>query len=96
MCLHRKSPQPRRSCAPSAQHAEGVSLQPLQRALSLVRDNLTEAEAGTAPPVDQGEQIKQITRELDTMVVEAEKVAGLSRPMRCTTSNCLRINASRC
>jgi uncharacterized membrane protein YccC len=57
----------------SAQHADGVSLQPLQRALSLVRDNLTEAEAGTAPPADQGEQIKQLTRELDTMVVEAEK-----------------------
>ncbi|MDR6207159.1 MULTISPECIES: FUSC family protein [Paraburkholderia] len=57
----------------AAQHADGVSLQPLQRALSLVRDNLTEAEAGTAPPADQGEQIKQITRELDTMVVEAEK-----------------------
>jgi len=57
----------------SAQQADGVSLQPLQRALSLVRDNLTEAEAGTAPPQDQGEQIRQLTRELDTMVVEAEK-----------------------
>ncbi|MGY6120268.1 FUSC family protein (plasmid) [Paraburkholderia strydomiana] len=57
----------------SAQQADGVSLQPLQRALSLVRDNLTEAEAGTAPPQDQGEQIRQLTRELDTMVVAAEK-----------------------
>jgi uncharacterized membrane protein YccC len=57
----------------STQQAESVSLQPLQRALSLVRDNLTEAEAGTAPPPDQGEQIRQLTRELDTMVVEAEK-----------------------
>lgn len=57
----------------STQQADGVSLQPLQRALSLVRDNLTEAEAGTAPPADQGEQIRQLTRELDTMVVEAEK-----------------------
>ncbi|WOD20374.1 FUSC family protein [Paraburkholderia kirstenboschensis] len=57
----------------SAQQADGVSLQPLQRALSLVRDNLTEAEAGSAPPADQGEQIRQLTRELDTMVVEAEK-----------------------
>ncbi|MFM0330456.1 FUSC family protein [Paraburkholderia strydomiana] len=57
----------------SAQQADGVSLQPLQRALSLVRDNLTEAEAGTAPPPDQAEQIRQLTRELDTMVVEAEK-----------------------
>ncbi|WP_341315789.1 FUSC family membrane protein [Paraburkholderia sp. IMGN_8] len=57
----------------SAQQPEGVSLQSLQRALSIVRDNLTEAEAGNAPPADQGEQIKQLTRELDAMVVEAEK-----------------------
>jgi len=57
----------------SAQQADSVSLQPLQRALSHVRDNLTEAEAGTAPPADQAERIKMLTRELDTMVVEAEK-----------------------
>jgi uncharacterized membrane protein YccC len=57
----------------SAQQADGVSLQPLQRALSAVRDNLTEAEAGSAPPADQGEQIKRLTRELDAMVVETEK-----------------------
>ncbi|SIO53783.1 Uncharacterized membrane protein YccC [Burkholderia sp. GAS332] len=57
----------------SAQQADGVSLQPLQRALSVVRDNLTEAEAGSAPPADQGEQIKQLARELDAMVVETEK-----------------------
>ncbi|WP_027801346.1 FUSC family protein [Paraburkholderia dilworthii] len=60
----------------SAQQADGVSLrplQPLQRALSLVRDNLTEAEAGSTPPGDQAEQIKQLTRDLDNMVVEAEK-----------------------
>lgn len=57
----------------SAQQADGVSLQPLQRALSVVRDNLTEAEAGSASPADQGEQIKQLMRELDVMVVETEK-----------------------
>ncbi|ABE30123.1 Putative aromatic acid exporter, ArAE family [Paraburkholderia xenovorans LB400] len=55
------------------QQAEGISLQPLQRALSVVRDNLTEAETGTAPPADQAEQIKQLNRELDAMVVETEK-----------------------
>ncbi|MFL9865810.1 FUSC family membrane protein [Paraburkholderia fungorum] len=55
------------------QQADGVSLQPLQRALSVVRDNLTEAEAGSAPPADQGEQVKQLMRELDVMVVETEK-----------------------
>jgi uncharacterized membrane protein YccC len=57
----------------SAQQADGVSLQPLQRALSVVRDNLTEAEAGSASPADQGEQVKQLMRELDAMVVEKEK-----------------------
>jgi uncharacterized membrane protein YccC len=57
----------------SAQRADNVSLQPLQRALSTVRDNLTEAEAGSAPPADQAEQIKQLSRELDAMVVETEK-----------------------
>ncbi|MET3231795.1 UNVERIFIED_ORG: putative membrane protein YccC [Burkholderia sp. 1263] len=57
----------------SAQQNDGVSLQPLQRALSVVRDNLTEAEAGTALPADQGEQLKLLNRELDAMVVETEK-----------------------
>ena len=57
----------------SAQQNDGVSLQPLQRALSVVRDNLTEAEAGTALPAEQGEQIKLLNRELDAMVVETEK-----------------------
>jgi uncharacterized membrane protein YccC len=57
----------------SAQQPETVSLQPLQRVLSVVRDNLTEAEAGTMPPADQSEATKQLARELDTMVVEAEK-----------------------
>jgi len=62
----------------SAQQNDGVSLQPLQRALSVVRDNLTEAEAGTAPPADQGEQIKLLNRELDAMVVETEKLPDYS------------------
>ncbi|MFM0057970.1 FUSC family membrane protein [Paraburkholderia phytofirmans] len=55
------------------QQVDGVSLQPLQRALSVVRDNLTEAESGTAPAADQSEQIKLLGRELDAMVVETEK-----------------------
>ncbi|RKR46085.1 FUSC family membrane protein [Paraburkholderia sp. BL17N1] len=55
------------------QQVDGVSLQPLQRALSVVRDNLTEAETGTAPAADQSEQIKLLGRELDAMVVETEK-----------------------
>jgi uncharacterized membrane protein YccC len=62
----------------SAQQQESVSLQPLQRVLSVVRDTLTEAEAGTAAPADQAELTKQISRELDAMVVEAEKSADYS------------------
>ncbi|WP_144143022.1 FUSC family protein [Paraburkholderia sp. BCC1884] len=62
-----------RTSAQQQQQVESVSLQALQRALSFVRDNLTEAEAGSAPPADQGEQVKQLNRELDAMVVEAEK-----------------------
>ena len=46
--------------------------------LSVVRDTLTEAEAGTAAPADQAELTKQISRELDAMVVEAEKSADYS------------------
>ncbi|HEX7937257.1 MAG TPA: FUSC family membrane protein [Paraburkholderia sp.] len=57
----------------SAQQTHSVLLQPLQRALNVVRDNLTEAEAGNALPAEQSEQIKQISRDLDKMVVEAEK-----------------------
>ena len=62
----------------SAQQPETVSLQPLQRVLSVVRDNLTEAEAGTMPPADQAEVTRQLARELDAMVVEAEKSSDYS------------------
>ncbi|MGF6610078.1 putative membrane protein YccC [Paraburkholderia sp. WSM4175] len=65
-----------RTSAQQQQRVEDISLQPLQRALSLVRDNLSAAEAGTALPAEQGEQIKLMTRELDAMVVETEKSPG--------------------
>ncbi|WP_233829365.1 FUSC family protein [Paraburkholderia sp. ZP32-5] len=62
-----------RTSAQQRQQADDISLQPLQRALTLVRDNLTAAEAGTALPGEQSEQIKLMTRELDAMVVASEK-----------------------
>ncbi|ADG15253.1 FUSC family protein [Paraburkholderia atlantica] len=62
-----------RTSAQQQQQVEDVSLQPLQRALSLVRDNLSAAEAGTALPAEQSEQIKLMSRELDAMVVKTEK-----------------------
>lgn len=45
----------------------------LQRALSTVRENLTQAQASDAPSVDQAETTRQLTRELDTMVVDVER-----------------------
>ncbi|MGN6229997.1 MAG: FUSC family protein [Trinickia sp.] len=45
----------------------------LQRALSAVRENLTLAQTGETALVDQAEATKQLTRELDAMVVEAER-----------------------
>ena len=53
--------------------ADRKSQQPLQRALSVVRENLEQAEAGNAAPADQTDVVKQLTRELDSMVIEAEK-----------------------
>jgi uncharacterized membrane protein YccC len=46
--------------------------QPVQRALSVIRDNLTQAQGGVPAPDDQAEQTKQLTQELDSMVVGAE------------------------
>jgi uncharacterized membrane protein YccC len=62
-----------RSSAQQQQHAEDVSLKPLQRALNAVHDNLAEAEAGTPLPADYAEQSKLLSRDLDAMVVETEK-----------------------
>ncbi|WP_321936763.1 FUSC family protein [Paraburkholderia sp. J8-2] len=53
-----------------------VKLDALERALSCVRENLVAAEAGTPAPLDQTDITKQLTRELDTMVVEAERSLG--------------------
>ncbi|MGN6649427.1 FUSC family protein [Trinickia sp.] len=55
-----------------AKHEPDGSLA-LQRALSSVRENIARAQTGEAPPVDQAEMTKQLTRELDTMVVEIER-----------------------
>ncbi len=62
----------------AAQQRDGVSLNSLQHALTLVQDNLSEAESGSAPPADQADIVKQMTRELDTTVVEAEQSASYS------------------
>ena len=87
-----------RTSAQQQQQGESVSLLPLQRALSAVRDNLTEAEAGTAAPADQGEQIKLLSRELDAMVVETEKSPDYSpdavHDMKLLTHQCKQMLAA--
>ncbi|MEI6000558.1 FUSC family protein [Paraburkholderia bengalensis] len=62
----------------STQQMGGPSHQPLQRTLSTIRDNLTQAEAGNPPPSDQLEISRQLGRELDSMVVETERSAESS------------------
>jgi uncharacterized membrane protein YccC len=45
----------------------------LQRTLSVVRENLANAHAGDAPSADPAETTRQLTRELDAMVIDAER-----------------------
>jgi uncharacterized membrane protein YccC len=52
---------------------ESEAPQPLDRALAVVRENLARAQAGEPPPGDQTETTKNLTRELDSMVVDIEK-----------------------
>jgi uncharacterized membrane protein YccC len=59
--------------ADNAPTLDAQALAPLQQALATVRDNLVQAEAGVAPPPDQADIIKRLNRELDQMVVDAER-----------------------
>ena len=57
--------------------AAGHAAQPVQRALTVIRDNLTQAQDGVPAPEDQAEQSKLLTRELDSMVVAAERAEDI-------------------
>jgi uncharacterized membrane protein YccC len=57
--------------------AAGHAAQPVQRALTIIRDNLTQAQDGVPVPDDQAEQSKLLTRELDSMVVGAERAEDI-------------------
>ncbi|WP_321902887.1 FUSC family protein [Paraburkholderia tropica] len=59
-----------------ADAAENVKLDALERTFDCVRENLVAAEAGTAVPEDQLDISKRMTRELDSMVVDAERALG--------------------
>ena len=62
----------------AAQPGQAVPLDALERALACVRENLVAAEAGTPAPPDQPETTKQLTRDLDAMVIAAERALGPS------------------
>ncbi|KAG0188994.1 hypothetical protein DFQ28_004027 [Apophysomyces sp. BC1034] len=57
---------------------DAQALAPLRRALGIVHDNLVQAEAGAASPADQAAIAKQLNRELDEMVVDAERTRSTS------------------
>jgi hypothetical protein len=61
----------------SLANVEGQAIEPVQRVLAVIRDSLTQAQGGVAAPDDQGEQIKQLRRELDSMVVAAERTEAM-------------------
>ncbi|MCA3863385.1 MAG: hypothetical protein IOB81_32610, partial [Burkholderia sp.] len=64
----------------------------LRRGLAAVLDNLEKAEAGEPPPADQLEASKQITRDLDAMVVSAEKSAAVGAEL----THDLKVLAHQC
>ncbi|HHT9042259.1 TPA: hypothetical protein ACT5CS_006906, partial [Burkholderia cenocepacia] len=70
----------------------------LQRGLAAVLDNLEKAEAGEPPPADQLEASKQITRDLDAMVVSAEQSdavgAELTHDLKVLAHQCKQMLAS--
>ncbi|CDY77935.1 putative membrane protein [Caballeronia glathei] len=57
--------------------AGGFTIEPVHRTLDTVRDNLTQAQGGAPPRENQQEQIRQLTRELDAMVVAAERASNV-------------------
>ncbi|OXH87765.1 hypothetical protein CA830_22230, partial [Burkholderia multivorans] len=70
----------------------------LQRGLAAVLENLKKAEAGEPPPADQLEATKQITRDLDAMVVSAEQSdavdADLTYDLKVLAHQCKQMLAS--
>ncbi|HKT66980.1 MAG TPA: FUSC family protein, partial [Burkholderia sp.] len=70
----------------------------LHRGLSAVLENLEKAEAGEPPPADQLDTAKQITRDLDAMVVSAEKSdavgADLTHDLKVLAHQCKQMLAS--
>jgi hypothetical protein len=61
----------------SLANVEGYAIEPVQRTLAVIREDLAEAQAGAPPSDDHGERVKELRRALDTMVVTAERAGEL-------------------
>jgi uncharacterized membrane protein YccC len=89
------APLIRNACSadPQSQHDDA-----LQRGLAAVLDNLEKAEAGEPPPADHLDTTKQLTRDLDAMVVEAEQSGqigdDLTHDLKALAHQCKQMLAS--
>ncbi|TAM04614.1 MAG: hypothetical protein EPN70_11110 [Paraburkholderia sp.] len=78
--------------ASATKPGQAVPLDALDSALSCVRENLVAAEAGTPAAADQMDMTKRLTRDLDAMVVGAERTLGPSAEL----SQELKLLAHQC
>ncbi|RJE51665.1 membrane protein [Burkholderia mallei] len=86
------------AAAPLLRHAcEQGNPPALERGMAAVREHLEQAEAGVPPPANQAETSKQLTRELDSMVVDAERSdagADLAHDLKVLAHQCKQMLAS--
>lgn len=69
----------------------------LERGMAAVREHLEQAEAGAPPPPNQADATRQLTRELDSMVVDAERSdtsADLAHDLKVLAHQCKQMLAS--
>ena len=94
------APLIRNACTADGGPAECAAIHDgaLQRGLAAVLENLERAEAGEPPPAHQLEASKQITRDLDAMVVAAERSdavgAELTHDLKVLAHQCKQMLAS--
>ncbi|RQH07541.1 FUSC family protein [Paraburkholderia dinghuensis] len=82
----------------AAKPRRAVPLDALERALSCVSENLGAAEAGTPAPADQLDATRRLTRDLDAMVVSAERTLGaygeLTQELKLLSHQCKQMIAA--
>ncbi|WP_009911842.1 FUSC family protein, partial [Burkholderia humptydooensis] len=86
------------AAAPLLRHAcEQANPPALERGMAAVREHLERAEAGAPPPPNQADATRQLTRELDSMVVDAERSdasADLTHDLKVLAHQCKQMLAS--